>query len=306
MKVIQSSSGHPEISRRRFVSLSAGAALALAGDPGVQAQPALAGSDHNNDALLHVQPRYYRWHVDPGVEWLEANTDYAQLDWTIPVHQAALVLVDVWDRHYLKDAEARAEAIINEKFVPLLAGARSAGLPIIHAPSPPHAMRHPNWIGAGTKPQRSAPPDDWPPAEFRGKSGRYSVYARPAEAREAELSELRSHLQIHPRVLPAGDEPVVATGDELHHVCSRNGILFLIYAGFNTNACILMRDYGTLAMTQRGYEVLLLRDCTTGMESRQSLPTLSQTNGAILLLEMFGQYSLTSDELLAGLKAGNG
>jgi hypothetical protein len=76
----------------------------------------------------------------------------------------------------------------------------------------------------------------------------------------------------------------------------------LFYAGFNTNACILVRDYGTLAMSQRGYEVILLRDCTTGMEARWTQPELDQTNGAILLLEMFGQYSLGSDELRASLQ----
>jgi len=251
--------------------------------------------------MLRVRPRYYRWHVDPGIEWLEANTDYAQLDWTVPMEQTALVLVDVWDRHYLKDAAARAEAIIDQRFVPLLAGCRSAGLKIFHAPSPPQAQRHPNWIGAGRKLQKSVVASDWPPAEFRSKSGHFAAYARPAEPREPELAQLRSELQIHQKVLPVGSEPVVATGDELHDLCRQAGILFLFFAGFNTNACILVRDYGTLAMSQRGYEVILLRDCTTGMESRETLPNLGQTNGAILLLEMFGQYSATSDELLAGI-----
>jgi nicotinamidase-related amidase len=287
------------LSRRQFVSVSAGSALMLGSRTCLSdhASPAnVAGSGPQ----LHIRPRYHRWHVDPGVEWLEANTDYAQLDWTIPLSQAALVLVDVWDRHYLKDAEARAETIIDERFVPLLASARRAGLPVIHAPSPPQAMQHPNWIGAGHAPKAAASASDWPPAEFRHKSGRYSSYARPDEPREPELTQLRAGLKIHPLVMPVGDEPVVATGDELHQLCRRLGILFLIYAGFNTNACILVRDYGTLAMSQRGYEVILLRDCTTGMESRQTLPTLGQTNGAILLLEMFGQYSTTSDELLVG------
>ncbi len=49
------------------------------------------------EPILHVKPRYYRWHVDPDVEWTETNTDYACLDWKIPLSQAALVLVDVWD-----------------------------------------------------------------------------------------------------------------------------------------------------------------------------------------------------------------
>lgn len=287
------------VNRRDFAALSAGAAFAYSASKSATAQS--QPPDAQPPAGLHIRPRYYRWHVDPGVEWLEANTDYAHLDWTVPVEQAALVLVDVWDRHYLEDATARAEAIIQEKFVPLLAGCRRADLPIIHAPSPTEAMPHPNWIGARRESPRSTPTSDWPPAEFRTKSGAFAAYSRPPEPREPERLQLRSRLQMHPQVVPVGNEPVVATGDELHDYCRTNGILFLFFAGFNTNACILMRDYGTLAMSQRGYEVLLLRDCTTGMESRETLPTLGQTSAAILLLEMFGQYSLTSDELLAGL-----
>ncbi len=62
-----------------------------------------------------------------------------------------------------------------------------------------------------------------------------------------------------------------------------------------------MRDYGTLEMGKRGYEVINVRDCTTGMESFETTDQLWQTRGAILFLEMFGSYSVTSEELIAGL-----
>jgi hypothetical protein len=75
----------------------------------------------------------------------------------------------------------------------------------------------------------------------------------------------------------------------------------LLYAGFNTNACILERDYGTLRMGYRGYSISIIRDCTTGMESRETQPTLSQTNGAILFLEMFDHFSVTSGDIISGL-----
>jgi nicotinamidase-related amidase len=237
------------------------------------------------------------------VEWIETNTAYAHLDWTIPLKQAALILIDVWDRHYLKDTEARAEAVIDEKLVPLLNGCRDAGMTIIHAPSPTQATRHPNWVNAGkASAAATALPADWPPPEFRSKSGPFQAYRRPSEPRDPELARLRADLNIHPKVLPMGEEAVVATGEELHQLCQRLGVLFLFFAGFNTNACILVRDYGTLEMSRRGYEVILARDCTTGMESRQSQPALSQTNGAILFLEMFGQYTVTSDEIRSGLR----
>ncbi|MSS72808.1 MAG: isochorismatase family protein [Candidatus Latescibacteria bacterium] len=250
---------------------------------------------------LHVKPRYYRWHVEPGVEWVEKNTNYAHLDWTIPLHQTALVLVDVWDRHYLKDTEARGEAVIHEKILPLIAACRKAGMQLIHAPSPPQAKAHPAWVRLASEEEMSPKRDTWPPSEFRGKSGDFKSYARPVEPRAPELVKLREDLALHPKVQPERDEAVIATGEELHRYCKQKGILFLFFLGFNTNACILWRDYGTMEMSRRGYEILILRDCGTGMESFETQDTLGQTRGAILFLEMFGQYSLTSEDLIAGL-----
>lgn len=245
---------------------------------------------------LNIKPRYHRWHVDPGVEWLESNTGYANLDWQLPLSQTALVLVDVWQRHYLKDTEERGEKIINENLIPLVKKCRESGLKIIHAPSPPVAKQHPNWVNLVNK-DEMAKRDDWPPQQFRSLNGQYQNYRRPHEPREAEKQKLPK-LTFHPKVLPVADEAVVATGEELHRYCKKEGVLFLLFAGFNTNACILSRDYGTMQMSNRGYQVVLVRDCTTGMETRETQPTLGQTKGAILLLEMFGQYSITSNEIV--------
>lgn len=256
------------------------------------------------ERVLQIKPRYYRWHVDPGVEWIEKNTGYAHLDWEIPLAQTALVLVDVWDRHYLVDTEARAEEIIQQKIVPLVAACRTAGLRLIHAPSPGKnfANDHSNWVNLVSAEELDAAKDaDWPPPEFRHKTGAFSHYAMLAEPRDPERAELRANLVMHPDVLPAADEPVVAYGEELHRYCKQQGILFLLYLGFNTNACILHRDYGTLKMAERGYDIVMIRDCTTGMESFETHDGLWQTRGAVQILEMFGKYSITASELIAGL-----
>lgn len=258
-------------------------------------------ADEQQARQVRIQPRYHRWHVDPGVEWVEKNTDYAHLDWQMPIDQAALVLVDVWDRHYLKDTEARSEEVIEHKLAPLVAACREAGLRVIHAPSPAQARGHPNWVGVPPARNPANESDAWPPAQFRRKSGEFAQFGRPVEPRAAELAQLRSAIAIHPKVLPVEDEAVVATGDELHKVCQQNKILFLLYAGFNTNACILTRDYGTMAMGRRGYEIIIVRDCTTGMESCRTQSSLGQTQGAILFLEMFGKYSIESAEVIEAL-----
>ncbi len=287
-------------SRREFLKKSSFGGLGAV--LGVNMVPSLfaKAGDVVNDQTLSIHPRYHRWYVDPGVEWLETNTDYATLDWSIPLSNAALVLVDVWQRHYIKDTEARGEVIINQKLVPLLAACRKAGMPVIHAPSMPVARKHTNWIKLVNESEIAPTYDSWPPATFRNLSGSYRSYNRPVEPRETERQGLPP-LDFHPKIQPTGKEPVIATGEELHRYCKQQGILFLLFAGFNTNACILSRDYGTIQMSNRGYEVILVRDCTTGMESRKTQPTLSQTTGAILLLEMFGQYSITSHEMINGL-----
>lgn len=287
-------------SRRDFLKKSSlGGMGAVFGISSVPSLFANAGTIADN-WVLSIHPRYYRWYVAPGEEWLETNTDYATLNWNIPISQTALVLVDVWQRHYIKDTEARGEEVINHNLVPLMEACRKAGLQIIHAPSPPVAMLHPNWVKLVSKDEMNPKRDSWPPASFRGKSGSYQSYARPFEPRESERQSLPP-LTFHPKAGPVGNEPVIATGEELHRYCKQKEILFLLYAGFNTNACILSRDYGTLQMSNRGYEVILVRDCTTGMESKYTHDSLSQTTGAILLLEMFGQYSIGSDEVKAGL-----
>ena len=279
--------------RTRCIRL-AGAAVLLVATPD---NLPVAGASESGASILALQPRYHRWHVDPGVDWTEENTDYATLDWELPLQQTALVLVDVWDRHYLKDTAARSEAIIGDRLKPLIDACRDSGLQVIHAPSPRQARTHPNWR-QGREDARQTPIDkNWPPAAFRQKTGPYAQYQRPPEPRAGELADLRSQIRIHPKLAPTGEEAVVATGSELHELCKERGILFLLYAGFNTNACILTRDYGTMAMSRRGYEVIVVRDCTTGMESCRTKPTLAQTEGAILFLEMFGMYSVTSVEI---------
>jgi len=287
-------------SRREFLRKSSLGGLGALLGTGIAPSLFANAKDGPPARILSVHPRYYRWYVDPGIEWLETNTDYATLNWNIPVSQAALVLVDVWQRHYIKDTEARAETIINNNLVPLIAACRRSGLQVIHAPSPPVAKLHPNWVKLVPASEMNTKQDSWPPAAFRSLSGSYRQYNRPKEPREAERQSLPP-LTFHPKIVPAGKEAVVATGEELHRYCKQQGILFLLFAGFNTNACILSRDYGTLRMSNRGYQVMLVRDCTTGMESKYTQANLSQTSGAILLLEMFGQYSVASDEIINGL-----
>ena len=291
--------------RREFLKKTSigglGAALGLTTTGPAFAEQNSDRSEHTVSAeTLHVKPRYHRWHVNEGAEWLEVNTGYNQLDWNIPVSQCALVLLDVWSRHYLKEPSDRAEKIINEKYVPLLKKCRESGMAVIHAPSPQVAVKHPNWVKLISDEELYPRQDVWPPKEFRGLSGQYKSYRRPFEPRDKEIQQMVNPHLFHPLAMPKEEEAVIATGEEMHRYCKQKGILFLFMAGFNTNACMITRDYGALQMNYRGYQVSVVRDCTTGMENKQTQAQLQQTNGALLFFEMFGQYTVTSDEIVSG------
>lgn len=82
-------------------------------------------------------------------------------------------------------------------------------------------------------------------------------------------------------------------------------VLHLFFAGFATNICVEHRDYGMRAMQARGYNVILLRDGTTGIELTAGLgvpvrPRLSMTQASILNLELkMGSSALCADVVAA-------
>jgi len=187
----------------------------------------------------------------------------------------------------------------------LLAGWRAKGMLVIHSPAGPVAQRHPNWtrLTEGKKSQAVWPDSpNWPPAEFLQKNGPYAKYARPKEPQDVERStHALQKRDFHPLIRPVRDEPVVLDGEELHRLCAQRKILHLVYVGFNTNACIMLRDYGLPAMNRRGYTTILVRDGTFGMETATTSQDSACTRGAIADLEQFGSYTLSSREIVDAL-----
>ena len=74
-----------------------------------------------------------------------------------------------------------------------------------------------------------------------------------------------------------------------------------MYVGFNTNCCIMFRDYGLPAMNDRGYSTILVRDGTMGMETADTCKDSTCTRGTIASLEQFGSYTLSSREIIEAL-----
>lgn len=258
---------------------------------------------------LALDVRHYHFDFQEGQPWREESMHDLVTTRYFKPEETALVLVDCWDRHYLKSYLERTDQIIREKIVPVVQACHQAGITVVHAPSPAQAKRYPQWLRyAGDEElfaNHTAPPaqPEWPPQDFRVRSGDYQQFAKPQGAVVQAWRVIEAdQRKIVPELEPQEDEFVIATGRQLHRLLRHRKILHLIYVGFATNMCVVGRDYGMRAMQQRGYNVLLLRDCTTGIEAYDTVEGLALTRAAILEVEMLLGFTSTSDALIAGVR----
>ena len=85
---------------------------------------------------LDLQVRYFQDSPEVGFPYREEHFIRRETTMVLPIAQTALVLVDTWDNHFILSWLGRAEQTMRDAVVPALNGARSAGLTVIHAPSP--------------------------------------------------------------------------------------------------------------------------------------------------------------------------
>ena len=86
----------------------------------------------------------------------------------------------------------------------------------------------------------------------------------------------------------------------MHRLLREKERFHLLYAGFVSNGCVQERDYGVKFMGYLGYNIILLRDCTTAFEMSHTVGTLEQTRASIDNMELWFQTAM-SDKLLASL-----
>ena len=99
------------------------------------------------------------------------------------------------------------------------------------------------------------------------------------------------------------NDDVVATGAQLHHVLAERNVLHLIYAGFATNWCLLGRDYGIRRMAGRGYNIIALRECTTGVEFPDTLDNLFVTEIGVREIEQQFGFTASNQDFVAACRS---
>lgn len=249
--------------------------------------------------MLDLKVQYFQDSPPVGLPYREEHFVRRHVQMPLPLEQTALVLVDMWDNHFIESWLERAERITREMVVPVLAAARTVGLTVVHAPSPPVAEQF-EQLKRHAPPVPSASPA-WPPAEFRSRQGEYAVFRGP-RAQPPGIPNI-DRLGMSPHIEVRDGEFVVATGEQLHVLLAERGILHLVYAGFATNWCILNRDYGMRAMAGRGYTMILLREATAGVEFPDTVAEGLATEMAVREVEQQLGFSAANADFLAACAA---
>ena len=242
-------------------------------------------------------------------DFREANIKYTHKTWEIDAGKSAFVLVDFWTTHIIASHLERCGQIITTTIAPLLRVARDAGFTIIHAPgrgTAPKYHEHPGYMveqpnDAASNERDGESPEAWPPKALRDRTGEYSGFRRTfLDKKSNRLAQKLSHSRKIPReVEPAPDDYIVVSGQQLHELLTDLRTCHLFYLGFATNDCVLYKDYGVRAMGNRGYNPVLLRDCTVGIEDSVGLHRMEATNAAIRFIELQHVSATASDFCVA-------
>lgn len=254
--------------------------------------------------ILNLRVRYFQDSTPWDVPCREENFIRRELEMPLPVEQTAFILVDMWSNHHIESWLARAGQVTRDAILPMLALARTAGLTIVHAPCPEVAAQYAQL--QRHKPTVPEPESDYPPAAFRQRTGEFSIYRSPRHQPPGILPRWEVAAKdwgMNLEVPVLDDDEVIATGQQLHDLFREKGILHLLYVGFATNWCILGRDYGVRAMRNRGYNTILLRDATTGVEFPDTLPTLFATEISIREVEQVWGFSASNADFAAASRA---
>ena len=228
--------------------------------------------------------------------WVEARFEQSIVN-----SRTAIIITDMWDKHWCAGATERVKQIAM-KMEPTLNEARRAGILIVHAPSDTMEFyaKSPGRLLAQNAP-RSVPPaplkfEEGPLPIDDSDEGCDTPGDKPHKAWSREIATL---------MIAPGDV-VSDKGEEIYNVLRQRNIDTLLYMGVHANMCILNRSFGIRQMSKWGLRCILVRDPTDAMYNPASRPFVSHAQGTELVIQHIERYwapSVTSDELISGLRA---
>jgi nicotinamidase-related amidase len=213
-----------------------------------------------------------------------------------PTAETALLLCDVWDRHWCRGACERLEELI-PRMAATVDACRDRGIQIIHAPSETMAFyeNHP-----ARERIRTAPPVEEPPLLERPDPP-LPIDDSDGGGDTGETGWFHAWSRQHPGIVIDPERDGISdNGMEIYSFFRQRGIRRLLILGVHTNMCVLKRSFAIKAMVRRGLDVALVRDLTDTMYNPARAPYVSHETGTQLVvgyIEAFWCPTVLSDAL---------
>jgi nicotinamidase-related amidase len=224
---------------------------------------------------------------------------------SIPANQTAIVVCDMWDKHWCKGATSRV-AEMAPRMNEVINKAREQGVMIIHCPSSTMGF----YEGTpGRKLALSAPvveakvplqkwchldPDREAPLPIDDSDGGCDCEPQ-CENYQAWTRQIDT-IEIH-----EGD--AITDTAEAYNVMKERGITNVIVMGVHMNMCVLGRPFSIRQMVYQDQNVFLMRDLTDTMYNSRMSPFVSHFKGNDLVADHIEKYwcpTVTSVDILGG------
>ncbi|MEX2682927.1 MAG: isochorismatase family protein [Candidatus Sigynarchaeota archaeon] len=214
--------------------------------------------------------------------------------------EVALVVCDMWDKHWSKGATERLEALV-PKIDRVIAAARRRGITIVHAPSDTLDFyeNHPARARAEAIPLVDLPVaavPKYPPLPIDDSDGGSDTNVNGSEKPNDPVWR-RQHPGIH---IDENLDFISDIGSEIYALFKQRGITMMIIAGVHANMCILGRSFAIKQMLAWGIDVVLARDLTDAMYNPEMSPYVSHDDGTRLVIgyiEKFLCPTITSADI---------
>ena len=213
-------------------------------------------------------------------QWHEVNVDFP-----FDPSKSALIVCDMWDRHWCSGANVRVAALV-KKLEPVLETARRRGMVVIHAPS--ETMQF--YAGTPQRQKMLSLPTFTPPADLNIPTLPLPIDDSDGGCDTPGEKEHRAWTREHPGLTVAADDYVSDNGREIYNLIRSRGIETLFYTGVHANMCILNRAFTIKQMTKWGMRCVLLRDLTDAMYGPQDAPHVTHEQGTELVVQYIEKY----------------
>lgn len=218
---------------------------------------------------------------------------------TIPAREVAIVICDMWDRHWSRGATERVDAMaprMNE----VIEAARGKGVHIIHAPSDTLDF----YAGTPARQRMIDTPQVQTPTSMDHADPPLPIDDSDGGADTGEPPWFKAWSRQHPAIrIDQQRDGISEDGTEIYSYLQQHGITQLVIMGVHANICVLGRSFGIKQMVRWGVNVALARDLTDTMYNPAMRPYVSHGDGTRLVVEFIEKFwcpTISSQDLTAG------